>query len=269
MFSYNLKIIESGSRLEIYKIKDYAIVERGENNSTNKTGRRGKSELDKKTKEENTERARESNLNNTRNKIIRLIKSNADLITFITLTYKKEVDYKDSKKHLNNFFNKLRRKYKELKYIWVLEFGEINKRLHFHILTNIKIDINLVSSKRRKTKAHKELEKNFNAKFWGHGFVDIRNLKQENNTNIALYVTSYIVKALKDIDLKGYRIMGYSRKTLQKPKTYKFLDYRNTEELLKDFKDYKIRYTNSYEIGYEYKEKERRGLVTYFDMEGV
>ncbi|WP_349401483.1 rolling circle replication-associated protein, partial [Clostridium perfringens] len=69
--------------------------------------------------------------------IIRLIKSNEDMKTFITLTFEKETDYKESKILLNNLFNKLRRKYNNLKYLWVLEFGTKNQRLHYHLLTNI------------------------------------------------------------------------------------------------------------------------------------
>ena len=108
----------------------------------------------------------------------------------------------------------------------------------------------------------------FNKKYWNYGFVDIRNLDQECNTNIALYVSCYIVKDLLNKQLEGYRIYGYSKKTLNKPITITLFDNRNIEELLKEFeKEYKLKYTNSYSVGYTDKEKhEHKGTVTYLDL---
>ena len=259
---YNLKIISSGSnRIELYKVSNYLIRKSGESN--NKQGRRGKEELSDDEKVETSKRNRKTTLTNTRNNIIRLIKSNEDMKTFITLTFEKETDYKESKILLNNLFNKI-------KYLWVLEFGTKNQRLHYHLLTNIElpININFAKSCERKSEGHKEFERNFSEKYWPYGFVDIRNLDQEGNTNIALYVSCYIVKDLLDKQLEGYRVYGYSRKTLDKPTVSKIYDDRSLEELLKEFSDdYELKYTNSYDIGYLDKDnKEHKGIVTYLDL---
>lgn len=267
--TYNLKIIRSGSnRIELYKVSNYLIRKNGKSN--NKQGRRGKNELESNKKIENSKRNRKTTLTNTRNNIIRLIKSNPDMNTFITLTFAIEVDYKESKILLNNFFNKLRRKYNNLKYLWVLEFGTKNQRLHYHLLTNIDLpkEINFARSKERKSKKHKEFENTFSSKYWQYGFVDIRNLEQEDNTNIALYVSCYIVKDLLDKQFEGYRIYGYSRKTLTKPNVSTIYDGRNIEELLKEFGEkYELKYTNSYDIGYLDKyNNEHKGKVTYLDL---
>lgn len=269
MTIYNLKIISSGSnRIELYKVSNYLIKKNGKSN--NKQGRRGKDELTNEEKQINTKKNRKSTLISTRNNIIRLIKSNEDMNTFITLTFANEVDYKESKILLNNLFNKLRRKYNNLKYLWVLEFGTKNQRLHYHLLTNIELpkEINFARNKERKSEGHKELERNFREKYWPYGFVDIRNLNQEGNTNIALYVSCYIVKDLLDKQLEGYRVYGYSRKTLDKPTVSKLYDDRSLEELLKEFSDdYELKYTNSYDIGYLDKDnKEHKGIVTYLDL---
>ena len=266
---YNLKIISSGSnRIELYKVSNYLIRKSGESN--NKQGRRGKEELSVDEKVETSKRNRKTTLTNTRNNIIRLIKSNEDMKTFITLTFATKTDYKESKKLLNNFFNKLRRNNKDLKYLWVLEFGSKNGRLHYHLLTNIELPININFAKNceRKSEGHKEFERNFSEKYWPYGFVDIRNLDQEGNTNIALYVSCYIVKDLLDKQLEGYRIYGYSRKTLTKPTVTKVYDDRSLEELLKEFSnDYELKYTNSYDIGYlDKNNKEHKGIVTYLDL---
>ena len=266
---YNLKVIRSGiNRIELYKVSNYVI--RQKKASSNKQGRKGKEELGEEEKERNSKRSRKTSLVNTRNNIIRLIKSNVDMKTFITLTFKNEVDYKESKVLLNNLFNKLRREYKNLKYLWVLEFGTKNKRLHYHLLTNIDLpkEINFAKSRERKSKEHKQFENTFSKKYWQYGFVDIRNLDQEGNTNIALYVSCYIVKDLLDKQLEGYRVYGYSRKTLDKPTVSKIYDDRSLEELLKEFSsDYELKYTNSYDIGYLDKDnKEHKGIVTYLDL---
>lgn len=266
---YNLKVIRSGiNRIELYKVSNYVI--RQKKASSNKQGRKGKEELGEEEKERNSKRSRKTSLVNTRNNIIRLIKSNVDMKTFITLTFEKETDYKESKILLNNLFNKLRRKYNNLKYLWVLEFGTKNQRLHYHLLTNIELPININFAKNceRKSEGHKEFERNFSEKYWPYGFVDIRNLDQEGNTNIALYVSCYIVKDLLNKQLEGYRVYGYSRKTLDKPTVSKIYDDRSLEELLKEFSsDYELKYTNSYDIGYLDKDnKEHKGIVTYLDL---
>ncbi|MDZ4991231.1 rolling circle replication-associated protein [Clostridium perfringens] len=266
---YNLKIISSGSnRIELYKVNNYLIRKNGKSN--NKQGRRGKNELTKEEKQINTKKNRKSTLISTRNNIIRLIKSNDDMNTFITLTFAEKTDYKESKKLLNNFFNKLRRNNKDLKYLWVLEFGSKNGRLHYHVLTNLELpsNINFAKSRERKSDVHKKFENTFSKKYWQYGFVDIRNLDLEGNTNIALYVSCYIVKDLLDKQLEGYRIYGYSKKTLNKPTITTIFDNRTIEELLKEFnQQYELKYTNNYDIGYTDKNNNNhKGTVTYLDL---
>jgi hypothetical protein len=260
---YNLKIIQCKDRIEIYRFINYTVSE-GEicdpySLETN--------ELIEKAREKQSIKDRKKTLNATRNNIIRLIKCNADMQTFITLTFKDEVDYKKSKYYLNNLFNKLRKVYKNLKYLWVLEFGDINNRLHYHLLCNIPININLSTSKEKKTDEHKALENRFREKYWKYGFVDIRQLSDEGNTNIALYVSSYIVKNLIDLDLEGYRVVGYSRKTLDKPIETTFYTKASIEDILKQYvNDYELIYSNNYNIGRTNWKGYYSGTVSYFDF---
>lgn len=232
-----------------------------------------KKEVKHKTKEGNktssnrTYERRLETLNDARNNIVRLVKSNPDMLTFITLTYKIESNCIDSKKHLNTFFTKLRKKYGGIKYIWVLEYGDINHRLHFHVLCNLELGIKHSGLGVKKSEEHKRIEKEFSYKYWKHGFVDIRNLEAEGNDNVGLYISSYIVKALKDVDLQGYRVYGYSHKTLNKPITTKIYTNDSIESILKQFIDsYDIKYQNSYEIGYSNYKGEYKGNVIYFDL---
>ena len=265
---YNLKIIKSKDKIEVYKYNYFTVAERGKEEEffrfiePKKKEKKESSSSNKKSKEQN----RLDNLNNTRNKIIRLINCNKDMTTFITLTFAKAQDYKSSKKYLRSFFEKLRRKYKNLKYLWVMEEGTKNNRIHYHLLCNIPINIKLSGSKKRKTEEHKKLEQEFSKKYWKQGFVDIRELEQEGNTNISLYVSTYIIKSLGNKDLEGFRVFGYSNKTLDKPIIEKILDKRKIEEILKDYLDYNLTYCNSYPIGYTKDGIERKGTVTYLDF---
>ena len=268
---YNTKIIFSGDCIEIYKVNNYVIRESKKSE--------GAKIIDRmlKTDSENSKRikdntcivdpiSREKTLNKAKNNIIRLIRSNDDMQTFITLTFAKELDYKESKAKLNNFFTKLRKRYPGLKYLWVLEYGDKNNRLHYHVLCNIPIRIKLSSSKELKSNEHKMLEQEFNNKYWGYGFIDIRHLKAEENTNVALYVSMYIVKNMKDKNLEGYRVYGYSHKTLNKPAVFKYYSKETVEDLIKNYCNYKIKYQNNYDIGYIDWKREHKGNVTYIEL---
>ena len=172
MSFYNLKLINSGNnRLEVYYSKDYKI-KTGEVKITRVQAQRKSYKTEEQIKYEK-QKYKLTNLNNSRNKINRLIASNKDLDKFITLTYAESVDMEESKKQLAYFFTKLRRKQEGLKYLWVLEFQE-NGKIHYHILTNLAIKID--TNKYKKSENHKKIEREFAAEFWPYGFVDIRDL---------------------------------------------------------------------------------------------
>ena len=260
---YNLKIIKSGAKLEIYKFNNYVLRE---GYSKEKEPLEGQLEFNfREVPIEEKKSNRVKSLRRSQNNIIRLIQSNPDMTTFITLTFAEEQNYKYSKKYLNNFFNKLRKDYPNLKYLWVLEYGEENGRLHYHVLTNILSHLNL-KVEGRKSNEHKSLEKTFMDHYWKYGFVDIRDFKQEENINIALYVSTYMIKSLKDINLEGYRIYGYSHKTLEKPLEIRCYSKDSLIELLNTFDDYRIKYQSSYKVGFTDWRGERKGSVTYLDM---
>lgn len=264
---YNLKIIRSGRRVEIYKINNYVVKQGEKHEGTKIIEGLLKGDKPSEEKENQNKKARKETLNKAKNSIIRLIKANEDMNIFITLTFAKEQDYKESKKSLNILFTKLRRDYKELKYIWCLEYGDLNNRLHYHMLCNIPIEIKLSSSKEKKSQEHKELENTFSKKYWKYGFVDIRHLDQEGNTNVALYVSTYITKSMENRELDGFRIYGYSKKTLNKPIEEKIYTRDSMEDILSLFKGYRITFTNSYSIGYIDEKREHIGTVNYYDME--
>lgn len=244
---YNLKIINSGEGIELYYSPKYVI----EGHKRGKKVRQYKSDS---LKEAMQRKYKIDNLNKSRNKLIRLIKNNTDLGTFITLTYSYKTTVADSKKDLAKFFAKLKRKNKELKYIWVLEFQE-NGNPHYHILCNLEFDIKV---EYRKSFKHKNIENEFNSKFWNKGFIDIKKI-DDNSYGVGRYLTSYITKDLTDKDFMG-RIYGYSR-NLDKPMVTKIIECCPIDELLRNFPGYEIKYSSNYGVGYKQTEN-----MTYMEL---
>ena len=261
---YNLKLVSSGNRLEVYKYTCFIREGRGSNN---KEGRRGKKEISDEQKKVNKENRRKQTLYQARNNIIRLISANSDLKSFITLTYKENMqDIKKSRKDLDIFFKRLRRVYRDLKYIWVMEYQQ-RGAIHFHILANIPIDISTVKSTQKKSMEQKQYENEFRDKFWQHGFIDLRNIGEEKDIkNVGKYIACYLVQDILDLDLQGNRVYGYS-KNLNKPVTRK-LETKDSIEDLISLNGYDLKFINQYDLYYRNKKNEEvKGQVNYFDYE--
>lgn len=252
---YNFKIIESGDRVEVYAIHG-TITEGGESKNTD--GRKGN---DGDSKDSNSRR--KQTLNEARNNIIRLVGCNSDMKVFCTLTYKNNMqDIKKSRKHLQYFFQKLHKEYNNLKYLWVMEYQD-RGAIHFHILLNIQLPIKHING--RKSKDHKQIENDFNKKYWNRGFIDLKAL--EDNYQAAKYIATYLVKDLLELDLEGSRVYSYS-KNLNKPKVSKiFIPDTKVESVIAIYKDYKVQYVNSYDIHYTNKAGiEQSKKVNYYDF---
>ena len=259
---YNLKVIKSNNRLEVYK---YQMPQREGIKGHNNNGRKGSSgngSLNKEAKEVNRKKV----LYRARNEIIRLIFCNP-MSTFITLTYKDVPDdLKQSKLDLRNFFIRLNKVYKGIKYLYVLEFGSLKGRLHYHVLCDISLpnDINFAKSREKKSNQHKIYENEFNNKFWQKGFIDIRDLNKEGISNISKYVASYLAEDLINLNLKGHRCYGYSQ-TLEKPIVEKLETKDNILDLI-ELSQYDLKFISQYQINYKNKKNELiESDVHYFD----
>lgn len=252
---YNVKAIQSGDRMEIYK---YSVAQQF-GTTNNETGRKGKGRMTK------VEKNRKETLNRARNNIIRLVNCNPDLTTFISLTYKQNMqNLRLSKEHLNILFKQLQKDFENFKYLYVLEFQE-RGAIHYHMLCNFPVCVETAKPKQLKPELQKLLEQQFHEMYWQHGWVDIRDLTQEGNTNVGLYVSVYLVEDLYKLDLDGAKCYGYSR-NLVKPEESRFMTDKDPVEILKDLSDYNLKYTNNYNIQYESEGKIVSGNVNYFDM---
>jgi hypothetical protein len=252
---FNLKVIQSGNRIEVYK---YSKANEKGFNGNNKTGRKGKGIA-------NTCKNRREVLNKARNQIIRLVNCNPDLMTFITLTYKENMkDFKLSKTHLNKLCKELQRDFEGFKYLYVLEM-QGRGAIHYHMLCNLPVMVETAKTKKIKPEGQKLLERLFHEIYWEYGWVDIRDLRQEGNTNAGLYVSVYLIEDLFDIDLQGSKCYGYSR-NLAKPIEYTKLTAKKPYEVAMSFKGYDIKYASSYNMQYEKDKEIIKSQVNYFDM---
>lgn len=193
-------MIVSGKKVELYHYEE-AILKNKKNNKRVNYKKRAKEEVIKQIKEcENEEFKMEVmksfSLRRTRAKIVRLVDSNPDLSTFVTLTFKDNVK-ELSKANLifNKFIKRLKRKVPHLKYLAVPEFQK-RGAVHYHVLVNFQME-------------NKKL-----ADIWDQGFVMINKIRHVKR--IGAYVAKYISKDLFDIRYFGMRKIMSSR-NLSKP----------------------------------------------------
>lgn len=252
---FNLKTIQSGNRIEVYK---YSKANEKGFAGRNKTGRKGKGVANK-------EQNRKIVLIRARNKIIRLINSNPDMMTFISLTYKENMkDIQKSKADLNQLCKDLKRDFINFKYLYVIEWQQ-RGAIHFHMICNLPVPTETAKSKEFKPEGQKILERQFHDTYWEYGFCDIRDLSQEGNNNAGLYVSVYLVEDLFDIDLQGAKCYGYSR-NLNKPIEHTTMTDKKPYEVPGSFEGYDLKYASSYEIKYEINHEVIASQVNYFDL---
>lgn len=255
---YNIKFVQCRNRLEIYRYSLPQITGRVNNNS----GRSKESKGGKEKMEQN----RKETLNRARNQIIRLVNCNPELTTFISLTYAENMqDLSISKIDLAKCIRLMQRFWPELKYLYVLEY-QSRGAIHYHMLCNIPVPVKTAKSKHHKPQEQKDLENYFKNAFWPHGWVDIRDLSQEGNSNVGLYVSVYLVEDLYKLDLQGNKCYGYSR-NLDKPTVSTCYQLCNNQDVINDFAEwYDIHYISNYGIAYKNGLQQIKGNVNYFDM---
>jgi len=207
--TYKTKIIISGSFIEEYIYQNEITLGK-------KAVRRKKRK--NKPKEEQTE-MRSGALRRTRMTIMRLVNSNPDFITFLTLTFdenkfenKKDITEFEKCNYLfMTFIQRLKYNFPGIKYLAVPEFQgdyyfrtgikkEFGGAIHYHLLLNQKADT-------------KKIEK-----IWRHGFVKINKIKSINN--VGLYVSKYLSKESFNRKYFGKKKFFYSR-NLNRPQEFK------------------------------------------------
>ena len=180
-------------------------------------------------------------ISRTRNDIKRLVNSNPQLSTFLTLTYNQEIlDVKSSYPIFMKFIQRMSYKFPDWAYVAVVEFQPISKRVHYHVVCNYQLPV--FESKYYK----KKMERWFANRYWKNGFV---NFKPTHDVeNLGVYLCKYLSKDAHDQRLYGKKKFFCSR-NLQKPTTltgyeaYKFIQKNNLEQTTPK---YKTRFNNEY-----------------------
>ena len=235
--AYNVKLVFSGdNRIEIYKYQR-AIADKA---ASTPQGRA------KEATEEHKEVNRATTLNRARNSIIRLVETNSNVWkSFITLTYSENMqDIQKVKEHWKYTLKKLHKDYKELYWLYVIEVQQ-RGAYHLHLLTSIPVE---------NTHSFNDA---FNSKYWNRGFT--KCIPVSELSGISKYIAVYLTK--EGCNTHGTRIYSYSRNLL-KPIEAKFLTHDSYKDILQQYSDYQIQYSNQYEIVYQDVYSE----VYYFDL---
>ena len=197
--TYSKKLIISGKKAELYYYEEPIKINKKMKKINVK--RRTKEEIIEEVKKSDKaefkmEVIRDFSLRRTKSRIVRLVDSNPDLKTFVTLTFKENIsDLREANLIFKSFIKRLKRKVKDLKYLAVPEFQK-RGAVHYHVLVNF------------------EMENKKLADIWNQGFVMINKIKHVNR--IGAYVAKYISKDLFDLRYFGMRKILSSR-NLAKP----------------------------------------------------
>ncbi|MDP3836547.1 MAG: hypothetical protein Q8Q67_00310 [bacterium] len=167
---------------------------------------------------------REDNVKRARQKITRLINSNPQLKTFLTLTFKDEIlDLKTANKYFDRFIKRISYGQNDFQYLAVPEFQPQSKRVHYHLVSNYPLPEFETGDKR------KEYERWFADKYWKNGFINFRPIN--NAKNIGIYISKYLSKEMFDPRYFKKRKFFYS-KNLNQPE---IIDYPDEVDNFLDF----------------------------------
>lgn len=125
--------------------------------------------------------------------------------TFITLTFSPEYYWEDIQKiqkQFRAFLEKLRYHKINMKYLAVLEYGEENGRIHYHMLTTIPFSSTIFYH------AHHPTRKC--CQFWDFGWSDVVAVNNENCSAV-FYLAKYLTKDSKNRTPIGKREVFSSR----------------------------------------------------------
>lgn len=194
------KFVISGNVIEVYEYENSYLVGYKENRKHDKKYK------DIVQVDEEGKVDRQFTMTRAKQKVRRLINSNADTLTkFITLTFvENETDLDYCNDQFNKFIKRLKYSFKDkstfdLKYIVVVEFQE-RGAVHYHMLANLDY---IPNEKLRK--------------IWGNGYVKINRIDRVDN--VGAYVTKYMKKDMADPRLEGRKCYFPSR-NLDKPIIY-------------------------------------------------
>lgn len=227
-FGYQLKVVQSGSMIQVYQYTDTQwrnLTSKGVSASPPKDKL---IDLDAVPVDERLKSRGKSNIR-ARNHVMRLCRSNFTTMNskFLTLTFKEPMtDISLANKEFGRFMQNLKRNVgdKIIKYLAVIEFQK-NGSIHYHILINMPY-----------------IKQDQLFKMWGRGSVTIKRIQRVEN--LGLYLVKNMTVDDADPRMFGKRSYFPSR-NLTKPKEF---TGKRAEDILERLQKEgrKIAYSNTY-----------------------
>lgn len=244
---YDLKIIECGDYIQVYKFKRKKIID----NSLELLNNDLKNVLNEDLlyKSENYARRGElgfieyKNIMRSKFALERLIKANESVFnTFITLTFAENViNIELANKKFNIWRTYIKRLKKDFKYVCVPEYQK-RGAVHYHLLTNLDIDKDFEIIIPQK-KNNKILKNRYDVKGWTYGFARVDRLK---DINVISYLSKYMTKDC-DNRLYGHRRYLNSTNLVKPHESYMDLsNFKHFDYLEKILQNKNIDYQNQY-----------------------
>lgn len=168
-------------------------------------------------------------------KIKRLVQTNFNNRSkFITLTFNDSNTFdinqpKTTNLYFKKFIERLRYKFGDFKYLYVLEFQK-RGAVHYHMVAELPY-----------------IQNELLREIWGHGFVRINKITK--SSSIGAYISKYLSKDLYMVEMPGIKKYGYS-KNLTSPQVIYGQRAFDLYQILLDHKGNKIQYTGIYESMY-------------------
>lgn len=236
---YDTKVKVMGDLVEVFEYSDPIKILKD-----------GKSEPIKKRKsyikkEKGTGEIRADSLNRSFSRLMDLaITNHKEFKSFITLTFADNVtDLDFANYEFKKWTQRMKYKKKDFKFVAVPEFQE-RGAAHYHILTNVKCDSDLIPKQKKKKLYNPNTKKNIVLEYydlptWQLGYSSAFDLlTTDDNFSVALYISKYF---WKDIDsrLFGRRKILASR-NLKNPDIVKF-DSKEIEKIDKYIKNKQLK----------------------------
>lgn len=239
--SYDYKVISCGSYVQLYKFENRKIKKDNNKELLKDIKNINTDKLFKKNNIENKEHNIDlKNIMRSKLECQRLAKSNAEVWkTFITLTFAENItNIKIANMKFRYFVDKIRRIYKDFKYICIPEFQK-RGAVHYHLLSNIDINNTSLVYSQENNNYFKHI------KYWNEGFTKVDELNNDIK-KIVGYISKYMTKDIDNRLFNHHRYL-YSKNLIKPSSSYlNSQNIRHASFLNKILQNKNLIYSNTY-----------------------